>query len=504
MAQLSPDCTGRLLSKFFMNVPMKCIYVINPISGRGHLDSYARLYCRALVELGYAVVLISETDGDTTDYLAHQSPNAQQSFTFVSFDEARCWNLPTGIDPARGGPARPKMSAAQRARLVLQEEGMAGIAIRCIRVPRRILVSRIPPHIRDGIRQRIRPMVRALLNSAPGRAINLASFLDAGRISFHTLMGYVDKAVTVPGRPTPSLLFFLYLDLMTERSRNTAPLDRAGAWPWIGMLFHPRLARDPSARTEGYFKSQNARGGVFLVPKGIAAYAAAVPGLHFALVPDVADLELPAVQPALANEIRRHAGNRIVVLQIGSIAPHKGVTTLLDIIAMADPDRFFFAIVGEVYWTTFGENELRVRRALAQPPENLFVHQGYVASEHDYNGLVAASDIVYAVYQDFDSSSNSLTKAAGLRRPILVNQNSLMGRRVLASGIGAVAPQNDAKAILAELERLADRPKDSFNFESYQNEHSLEALKSVLAKALPVWLAGASRPESSSAPVSIS
>jgi glycosyltransferase involved in cell wall biosynthesis len=497
MAQPSPDCTGLLLSKFFMNVPMKCIYVINPISGRGHLDSYARLYCRALVELGYAVVLISETDGGTTEYLARQSPNAQQLFTFVSFNEAQCW------DPDLT-PERPKMSAAQRARLVLQEEGMAGIAVRCIRVPRRILVSRVPPHIRDGIRQRIRPMVRALLNSAPARAINLASFLDAGRISFRTLMGYVDKALTMPGRPTPNLLFFLYLDLMTERSRNTAPLDRVGAWPWIGILFHPRLARDSGARTEGYFKSHSAQGGVFLVPTGIAAYAAAVPGLHFALVPDVADLELPAAQPALADEIRRHAGNRIVVLQIGSIAPHKGITTLLDVIAMADPDRFFFAIVGEVYWTSFGENEQRVRRALAQPPENVFVHQGYLASEHDYNGLVAASDIVYAVYQDFDSSSNSLTKAAGLRCPILVNQNSLMGRRVLASGIGAVAPQNDAKATLAALEHLADRPKDSFNFDCYQNEHSLEALKSVLAEALPVWLAGAPRPELSGAPISMS
>jgi hypothetical protein len=120
-----------------------------------------------------------------------------------------------------------------------------------------------------------------------------------------------------------------------------------------------------------------------------------------------------------------------------------------------------------------------------------------MASESDYNSLVAACDIVYAVYQDFNGSSNSLTKAAGLGRPILVAANCLMGERVLASGIGAVAPEGDADGILAELDRLASRPKDSFSFEQYRKQHSVEELKSALAEALPRWLAKPAEPEMS-------
>ena len=36
--------------------------------------------------------------------------------------------------------------------------------------------------------------------------------------------------------------------------------------------------------------------------------------------------------------------------------------------------------------------------------------------------------------------------------------------------------------------RMAKQPKDSFGFAAYEEEHSLEALKRVLADALPSWL----------------
>jgi hypothetical protein len=113
-----------------------------------------------------------------------------------------------------------------------------------------------------------------------------------------------------------------------------------------------------------------------------------------------------------------------------------------------------------------------------------------MADERDYNSLVAACDIVYAVYSGFNSSSNSLTKAAGLKRPILTAKNSLMGERVLAHGIGLAVAGNDANEILAGLERLRTSKDDDFRFDSYADQHSLDELKSIMAEALPVWMVG--------------
>jgi hypothetical protein len=453
---------------------MQSIFLVNPISGRGHLDAYARLYARALLELGYRVVLLAETDGDTTDYVRRNAPGLASSFLFISFDRAR------------RGPARAGMTLSQRARLVWREEGPVGLLSRLVRVPFRWLISHLPQPVAYQADRIWRALIRHLLRTRLARAFGLdLLYSDAGRIRFESLLDCIEGAAAMPGSTKPDLVFFLYLDLMAQRKNNTVRLDRPGAPPWTGILFHPRLAREPGAAVEGFFESKTARGGLFLVPSAIPAYEKATPHLHFALAPDVADLELPLEQSELARDLRKRAGNRIIVLQIGSITAHKGIPTLLDVIDAADPSRFIFALIGEVHWETFGEHRGRIRSFYANPPENVYLSQGYINSERDYNGIIDASDIIYAVYQGFSSSSNSLTKAAGLRHPILVADNSLMGERVCGFNIGAAAPDGDPKAILKELNRLAGQSRESFGFELFSREHSLEALKAMLMVAIP-------------------
>jgi hypothetical protein len=456
--------------QFFMTGPMKLILLVNPISGRGHLDAYARLYSRALIELGYRVILLAEADGDTTNYLARNNPGLVSSFSFASFDRARY---------------------LRRALVIWQEEGIFGLLTRCIRVPLRGLSSITPQPIQSQVNWIGRAAARRLLRTPLARALRLPLYFNSGRIRFRTLLRHVDKTLAMPKYPVPDLIVFLYLDLLTEEKRDTAALDQPGVPPWIGILFHPRLAQNADTRIEGYFKSRNARGGVFLIPSAVPAYAKATPHLHFALAPDVADLELSATPSKLATEMRERARDRTIVLQIGSITAHKGIDTLLDVIAAADPSRFFFAFIGKVYWDTFAEQKHRIRSFYGRPPENVYLSQHYIENERDYNSIIAASDIIYAVYQGFGSSSNSLTKAAGFRRPILVSENSLMGDRVLHFNIGSAAPEGDASTILEKLGWLAAQPKDKFGFSAFDEEQSLEALKQVLADALPSWLTDA-------------
>jgi hypothetical protein len=135
------------------------------------------------------------------------------------------------------------------------------------------------------------------------------------------------------------------------------------------------LAQSPQAGIEHYFESRTARGGVFLVPPAIDIYAKAAPHLKFALVPDVADLELAAELPPIAKEIQRLANGRKIIVQVGSIAPHKGIT-LLDVIAKANSGRFFFALVGEVHWQSFGADEKRLRAFYARPPQKRLCARG--------------------------------------------------------------------------------------------------------------------------------
>ena len=136
---------------------MKSILLVNPISGRGHLDSYARLYSRALIELGYRVILVAATDGDCTDYLSRTVPNLAGSFCFVSFDRVA------------GRAPRSHMKLAERARLVWREEGPFGLVMRCIRVPFRALASLVPAPVQRQIGRIWRALGRHLLRTGIAR-----------------------------------------------------------------------------------------------------------------------------------------------------------------------------------------------------------------------------------------------------------------------------------------------------------------------------------------------
>jgi hypothetical protein len=478
---------------------MKSIFLVNAISGHGHLDSYARLYSRTLLELGHRVVLVAATDGGTADYLARNEVDPTR-YSFVSFSEASSWRPPAAAScpPGVDGP-RGRLSTRARAEFVWQEEGAVGILRRLVAVPVRI-GARLTP---EPARLRWRMLKRAFLTRlSPFRAMQALRrvlFPDAGRLLFTTMTQRVQNAVAIQGGEPPDLVFFLYLDMMAERLVDIAALDAPDSGPWAGIRFHPRLRESPEARIERYFESQNARGSLFLVPQADEIYAKAMPRLKFLLAPDVADLELATQLPSVAREIRSRAADRTIVLQIGTIAPHKGVMMLLDVIAKADPQRFFFALVGEVYWRSFGNDERKLRNFYEQTPENVVTYDGYMAEERDYNSLVAACDVVYAVYTDFNSSSNSLAKAAGLRRPILAARNSLMGERVVAHRIGLAAANDDVQEIIAALECLAATKDNGLNFNEYADRHSLGELKSVLAEGLSLWLA---EPDTSRSPTS--
>jgi glycosyltransferase involved in cell wall biosynthesis len=471
---------------------MRTIFLVNSISGRGHLDAYARLYSRALVELGYRVVLVAQADGGTRQFFDRNPIARPELECFVSFMYAIV-GLRMAEERAILGTSRSSNGALQRAKQVWREEGLTGTLRRFVIVPMRLARSVTPQPVSRFFHRCTQGLLLRLSSLPLARQLYAHLFPDAGRISFQTMNQYIPGAGIASKRGQPDLVIHLYLDMMSESPRSVAALDLADSAPWTGILFHPRLAKSPAAEIEAYFKSPNARGAIFLVPPAIDLYAKTNADHTFVLVPDVADLESAAEAPEMAKTIRQRAGRRKVILQVGTIAPHKGIRTLLEVIRRADTDRFFFALVGAVHWQSFGPDEKSLRAFYAAPGDNVFVHDGYLTDEQEYNSLIASCDLIYAVYNDFNSSSNSLTKAAGLRRPILVTRRSLMGERVLASGIGLAAADGDTDEILAAFDRLAASSIDDYDFDRFMEEHSFDRLKQVLADALPRWIGDAPR-----------
>jgi glycosyltransferase involved in cell wall biosynthesis len=440
-------------------VTHKTLYLVNPISGHGHLDAYARLYSRALVELGFNVVLLAPTDGGSGSYLQRNAGDSAERFSFHSFDDLDSALLDR-LRSRSGGK-----SVLARLRSILRDEGYAGITRRVTYHAARLISKASPPL---------------------ARALGFSRFLAQSRVSFASFPARMALAEELSGLRRDFVLF-LYLDFMAEDDASLKALN-GPIGPWAGILFHPRDQQRLSAGgAERYLLSSNAAGLMLLVPEAVERYTRALPAVGTVLVPDVADLETAGRDSAVAAAIRARANGRKVVLQIGTLTPHKGVQDLLKVIALADADRFFFAFVGRIYDDAFGEDAAAIRAFFDNPPENVILHDGFIEDEREYNSVIAAADIVFAVYRDFPSSSNILTKAAAFRVPLIVSNRFLMGKLATEYNLGIAVEESDPPAIHQALLSITATPWPAGGFERFAEDRSLERLKTVLRQALDAW-----------------
>jgi hypothetical protein len=213
-------------------------------------------------------------------------------------------------------------------------------------------------------------------------------------------------------------------------------------------------------------------------------YTKAMPKKYFAYLPDVvADIALPVLLPPIVQVITSRAAGRKVVFMGGSIGIQKNITQWHELIRRADPQRFFFAQIGEIHYGTCPQEEQDMLRALATtPPENFFMRGEYLTDERDFNACIDASDIIFAVYKDFRNSSNMPGKAAAFGKPILASDRYLMGERVRHYGLGAVVPEDCPEAILEALECLIQTPPPQENFAAYNAIHNEEAMGQALER----------------------
>ena len=426
----------------------RTILLVNQISRHGHLDLYARIYSACLLELGYRVVLVAECESGVSKWIAENCGYRTEDFFFFARTDF------VEITPAQAIPP-----LLLRIRRVWKKEGMKGMLLR-------ILVR---------VQRPLRFLMRFHRWSAL-RGVSLPPLVDEIRAAANRL------------KVRPELVFFLYLDMINDDRRGCRALAKRLGAPWAGILFDPRCSDDGRGAPERFFRCRNARGAGFLNPHAIAPYRRRLPLLRFGELPDVTDASLLPSDSPLLSRLRSSAGGRQIVLQFGSLSPHKGVTRLVEVIRRADPRLFFFAIVGEFFWGSYGKDEQALRSFVETPPENCLVHSGYIEDERELNSIVAAADIVYAVYTDFRPSSNTLTKAAMFNKPVVVSNRHLMGERVHGYRTGATVASGNIEEIVAALETLRLSDPAEFGFAAYRRDHSVEALKKQLAVMLEGWL----------------
>lgn len=446
--------------------PIRTVAVVD-IYWTGSLISYHKAIVDAYLQLGYGVVSLSPNPEEVRQYFESrypgQSPDLQcHGLQFPLWQPGPLSPLQT-ISPVPGcsrGPALKKLAG----RL-----GLLGVyaARRYCKTFRKGLFSHQDWH-------------EALHFLSQGtKAVRLWWAIDdrLHRISVEN------------GRPV-DFVFFPWLDDHYHHPLlKPWLLDRVFEYPWGGLfLWAPEFESFRQWGMPRYqpLLSRHCRALAVINEERQESARRALSGKPVLLFPDMTDDRVPEDETALAGKIRRAAGGRQVIGLFGELSYRKGIRAfcaLLREAAQTHPD-WFFVLAGPLNeQTTYSAGELQSLRSLvdALPPGNVLVELGRIPDGFEFNGAMAACDVIFAVYPDFPHSSNMLTKAALLRRPVVVNDGQVMARRVREYRLGAVVGDGENTGeIAAAIERLLAQGNAGADYDAYYARHSFEHLKATL------------------------
>lgn len=271
------------------------------------------------------------------------------------------------------------------------------------------------------------------------------------------------------------------------------------ALPWSGLYIRPATVRNGAAvYSERRVTPQvdrisrdNRLKGLAILDEGIRAAFEQRVGRPIVVFPDFTDERLPdsGEQSQLAQRLRAFAGDRPVVGMFGHLQRSKGLTTFCAAAQNAMLAGLCFAIVGEIDWLDFTPDERHaLQKCLAESPR-VWTHLARVPDEPQLNALIAECAVLFASYINFPHSSNILTKAAVLHKPIVVSDRLLMAERVRRFSLGEVVPQDDPDAVCAAILSIVQDVDGWIGthqpaWDSYRQEHSFQALKSAFAQVV--------------------
>ena len=297
----------------------------------------------------------------------------------------------------------------------------------------------------------------------------------------------------------PDLVFFPYLDKYLAPYLTHHLIDKIFPYQWSGLYFHPwhlrlgqkfwSICRGP-LRQHAVLKSSRCPA-IAVLDEGIAEkLQRKVDGKPVVTFPDFTDRSPPDLSFPIAQQIKEKAQGRKIIGVLGLQSKRKGLLTLLEVARQTVNDNYFFVFAGSLAEQTFTSQELtNIQNLVESNLSNCFFHFERIPDESSFNALVDLCHILFAAYEKFPHSSNILTKAAILEKPVIVSKKFCMAERVekfklgLSIDEGAVLQCIEAIRYLCRQLELEERQLEP-NFKGYRHLHSTEQLKTKFLQLL--------------------
>ncbi len=299
---------------------------------------------------------------------------------------------------------------------------------------------------------------------------------------------------TQAGR-APDLVFFPCLD--SYLGLTPAIVDRIFPHQWSGLFFQPRYALLPKKLPwlrRGILNPISALNStgcriIAIQDETIATDLEHRLGKPVVIFPDFTDESCPDMSFDLIKKILSKAAGRKIIGLLGSLERRKGMLTLLEVTQQIGND-WFFVFAGKLAEPTFTRAELdRIQEVVQANPDNCLFYFAQISTEAQFNAVVETCDVLYAVYENFQTSSNLLTKAAVFKKTMLTSDHYCIGERVQKYQLGYTVKESDVMGCVLILQRMHEEFRRGClsikpDFDGYRQQHSNRQLRAALETSL--------------------
>jgi len=224
--------------------------------------------------------------------------------------------------------------------------------------------------------------------------------------------------------------------------------------------------------------------------EGVAQHLSELFKCPVVLVPDMTDESAPRVQGDDEMALRSLADGRRLIGFFGNVAKWKGVLQFLSVARMLDPEKYAFAIGGPVDDPNLKNHLYAEFKQAKKEGIRIWTRLERINDGAEYNSLVAACDLIWTVYPGHYHSSNTLTKAAMLERPVICGEHGVMGERVSSYNLGGTASAENVHEIAFQIESILQSGDNTTRrYGEYFTKHSqiqlIESIKEILEIARP-------------------
>lgn len=249
----------------------------------------------------------------------------------------------------------------------------------------------------------------------------------------------------------PDLILYDFLDALDTDPQNWKCFYANFHYSqWAGIHIRPA-----TSFIGGYshLNSEAFKGVLFLSKEASEIAIERGENIPISFLPDISVSNLPHAKSKKITQILNKAAGRTVIFMGGSIGIRKNIFQWFKLIKLADPSKYFFIQMGEINRNEFSTRGLLcIDSFMQQMRENYYHENTYINSDEEFNELISNSDYIYAVYKDFEGTSNLVSKAAMFYVPIFVCKDSQQISPFISGGmVGGRVFNRNAKFLLDYL-----------------------------------------------------